>query len=193
MTIVVVLGDRDRALRVRRRRRPRRSRARCSTRGSAGCASCSSARGSGSRSCGARSRPRSPPSFQFLGWVFQLLAVYAAMRGFRIYEPLVAAGLVLLMMNVVTVLPFWPGNVGLVQAAVAVSLAQYGVRYAQRLRLRDRAAADRGVGRDRDRDDLPRARGALVRDAPRRSRRRARRRSRRSCSPMRRRAGAAAG
>jgi uncharacterized membrane protein YbhN (UPF0104 family) len=68
--------------------------------------------------------------FQLLGWVFQLLAVYTAMRGFRIDEPLVAAGLVLLMMNVVTVLPFWPGNVGLVQAAVAVSLAQYGIRYA---------------------------------------------------------------
>ena len=70
-------------------------------------------------------------TFQFMGWFFQLLAVYTAMRGFRIYEPLVAAGLVLLMMNVVTVLPFWPGNVGLVQAAVAVSLAQYGVRYAK--------------------------------------------------------------
>jgi hypothetical protein len=70
-------------------------------------------------------------SFQFLGWIFQLLAVYAAMLGFRIHEPLVAAGLVLLMMNVVTVVPFWPGNVGLVQAAVAVSLAQYGVRYAR--------------------------------------------------------------
>jgi hypothetical protein len=70
-------------------------------------------------------------AFQFMGWIFQLLAVYAAMRGFRIYEPLIAAGLVLLMMNVVTVLPFWPGNVGLVQAAVAVSLAQYGVRYAK--------------------------------------------------------------
>ena len=69
--------------------------------------------------------------FQFLGWFFQLLAVYAAMHAFRIYEPLVAAGLVLLMMNVVTVVPFWPGNVGLVQAAVAVSLAQYGVRYAK--------------------------------------------------------------
>ena len=70
-------------------------------------------------------------AFQFTGWLLQLLAVYTAMRGFRIYEPLVAAGLVLVMMNVVTVLPFWPGNVGLVQAAVAVSLAQYGVRYAR--------------------------------------------------------------
>jgi hypothetical protein len=35
------------------------------------------------------------------------------------------------MMNVVTIVPFWPGNVGLVQAAVAVSLAQYGVPYAK--------------------------------------------------------------
>ena len=71
----------------------------------------------------------SAASFQFLGWLFQLLAVYAAMHAFRIYEPLVAAALVLLMMNVVTVFPFWPGNIGLVQAAVAVSLAQYGVDY----------------------------------------------------------------
>jgi len=70
-------------------------------------------------------------TFQFAGWFCQLLAVYAAMRAFRIYEPLVAAGLVLLMMNVVTVIPIWPGNVGLVQAAVAVSLAQYGVPYAK--------------------------------------------------------------
>ena len=71
----------------------------------------------------------SAATFQFLGWLCQLLAVWAAMHAFRIYEPLVAAGLVLLMMNVVTVFPFWPGNVGLVQAAVAVSLAQYGVAY----------------------------------------------------------------
>jgi uncharacterized membrane protein YbhN (UPF0104 family) len=69
--------------------------------------------------------------FQFLGWVCQLFAVYTAMRGFRIYEPLVAAGLVLLIMNVVTIVPFWPGNIGLVQAAIAVSLGQYGVRYAK--------------------------------------------------------------
>jgi uncharacterized membrane protein YbhN (UPF0104 family) len=68
-------------------------------------------------------------SLQFAGWICQLFAVYAAMRGFGIDEPLIAAGLVLLMMNVVTVFPFWPGNIGLVQAAVAVSLAQYGVDY----------------------------------------------------------------
>ena len=99
-------------------------------------------RGSGARVCCSRARDglaimRGPlpaagaATFQFAGWFFQLLAVCAAMRGFRIYEPLVAAGLVLLMVNVVTVVPFWPGNIGLVQAAVAVSLAQYGVRYAK--------------------------------------------------------------
>ena len=67
--------------------------------------------------------------FQLLGWICQLLAVLAALHAFRIYQPLAAAGLVLLMMNVVTVFPFWPGNVGLTQAAIAVSLAQYGVAY----------------------------------------------------------------
>jgi uncharacterized protein (TIRG00374 family) len=67
--------------------------------------------------------------FQFAGWVCQLLAVWAAMHAFRIYQPLAAAGLVLVLMNVVTVFPFWPGNLGLVQAAIAVSLSQYGVAY----------------------------------------------------------------
>ncbi len=67
--------------------------------------------------------------FQFLGWICQLLAVFAAMHAFRIYQPLAAAGLVLLLMNVVTVFPFWPGNIGLTQAAIAVSLSQYGVAY----------------------------------------------------------------
>ena len=43
----------------------------------------------------------------------------------------VAAGLVLLLVNVISVFPFWPGNIGLVQAGIAVSLAQYGVSYAR--------------------------------------------------------------
>ena len=68
-------------------------------------------------------------TFQFAGWACQLLAVWAAMHAFRIYQPLAAAGLVLVLMNVATVFPFWPGNVGLVQAAIAVSLSQYGVAY----------------------------------------------------------------
>jgi uncharacterized protein (TIRG00374 family) len=63
--------------------------------------------------------------FQILGWACQLLAVYTAMRAFGIREALPAAGLVLVLMNVATLFPLWPGNVGLVQAAVALPLAQY--------------------------------------------------------------------
>ena len=69
-------------------------------------------------------------TMQCLGWIFQLLAVWAAMRAFGIDEPLAAAGLVLLLMNVATIFPLWPGNVGLLQAAVALPLVSYGITYA---------------------------------------------------------------
>ena len=69
--------------------------------------------------------------YQFLGWGFQLAAVWATMRAFDINEPLSAAGLVLVMINVATIFPLWPGNVGLVQAAVALPLKRYGVPYAR--------------------------------------------------------------
>jgi uncharacterized protein (TIRG00374 family) len=70
-------------------------------------------------------------SFQYLGWFCQLLAVWAAMRAFHIYQPLSVAGLVLVLINVVTIIPFWPGNVGVVQIAIATSLVGYGVAYAR--------------------------------------------------------------
>ncbi len=76
--------------------------------------------------------------FQSIGWALQLVAVYTSMRGFGIHAPLPAAALVLLLMNVALIFPLWPGNVGLLQAAVG----------------------RRGSG-----PDLPRARGPLVRDA----------------------------
>jgi uncharacterized protein (TIRG00374 family) len=63
--------------------------------------------------------------FQILGWAWQLLAVWTTMRAFGIHEGLPAAGLVLVLMNVATIFPLWPGNVGLVQAAVALPLARY--------------------------------------------------------------------
>jgi uncharacterized protein (TIRG00374 family) len=69
-------------------------------------------------------------SFQTMGWVLQLMAVAATMHAFHIYVPIAAAGLVLVLMNVATIFPLWPGNVGLVQAAVALPLVQYGVPYA---------------------------------------------------------------
>ena len=68
---------------------------------------------------------------QTIGWIWQLLAVYVAMRAFDIHEPLSAAALVLVLMNVATIFPLWPGNVGLLQAAVAIPLVPYGVPYAR--------------------------------------------------------------
>ena len=66
---------------------------------------------------------------QTAGWTCQLLAVWATMRAFDIDAPLPAAGLVLVLMNVAMLFPLWPGNVGLVQAAVALPLVSYGVAY----------------------------------------------------------------
>jgi uncharacterized membrane protein YbhN (UPF0104 family) len=68
--------------------------------------------------------------FQIFGWLFQLLAVWTVMKAFGLGEPLSAAGVVLLLMNVATIFPLWPGNVGLMQAAVALPLRDYGVPYA---------------------------------------------------------------
>jgi uncharacterized protein (TIRG00374 family) len=72
----------------------------------------------------------SAAAFQFLGWTCQLFAVWAAMRAFHIYLPLSAAGLVLVLINVATIFPLWPGNFGLVQIAIAFPLVNYGVDYA---------------------------------------------------------------
>jgi uncharacterized protein (TIRG00374 family) len=70
--------------------------------------------------------------FQIAGWVCQLFAVWTAMRAFHIHAPIPAAAVVLLVMNVVTIFPFWPGNVGALQVAIAAPLAaSYGVAYAR--------------------------------------------------------------
>jgi uncharacterized protein (TIRG00374 family) len=66
---------------------------------------------------------------QCFGWVMQLVAVWVAMQAFGIDAPLPAAGLVLVLMNIATIVPLWPGNIGLVQAAVALPLRNYGVAY----------------------------------------------------------------
>lgn len=69
-------------------------------------------------------------AFQFAGWICQLFAVWAAMEAFGIHLPISAAGLVLVLMNVATIFPLWPGNVGLLQIAIAFPLVNYGVEYA---------------------------------------------------------------
>jgi uncharacterized membrane protein YbhN (UPF0104 family) len=66
---------------------------------------------------------------QTAGWAVQLFAVWAAMFAFGIEEHISAAALVLLLMNVATLFPLWPGNVGLLQAVVALPLVSYGVAY----------------------------------------------------------------
>ncbi len=105
-------------------------------------------------------------TFQILGWMFQLLAVWTVMTAFHIHAGLPAAALVLLLMNVATIFPLWPGNVGLLQAAVAFPLAQYyGVSYARGFAFGIGLQAIEACGRRRHRADLPRARGAVVRDA----------------------------
>jgi hypothetical protein len=67
--------------------------------------------------------------FQVCGWALQLLAVWAVTAAFSMGVPLPAAALVLLLMNVATIFPLWPGNIGLLQAAVALPLVSYGVAY----------------------------------------------------------------
>ena len=67
---------------------------------------------------------------QTAAWGAQLFAVWATMFAFELDLPLSAAALVLLLVNVATIFPLWPGNVGLLQAVVALPLRSYGVAYA---------------------------------------------------------------
>ncbi|HEU6446096.1 MAG TPA: lysylphosphatidylglycerol synthase transmembrane domain-containing protein, partial [Gaiellaceae bacterium] len=66
---------------------------------------------------------------QTTGWLIQLFAVWSMMKAFGIDAPISAAGVVLLLMNVATIFPLWPGNIGLLQAVVALPLVSYGVAY----------------------------------------------------------------
>jgi uncharacterized protein (TIRG00374 family) len=70
-------------------------------------------------------------AYQTAAWLFQLGAVWVAFRAFHLHLPLIAAGAVLALMNVALILPLWPGNVGLQQAAIALPLTAYHVAYAR--------------------------------------------------------------
>ena len=65
--------------------------------------------------------------WQTVAWLLQLGAVWAALVAFDIHLPVIAAAAVLAVMNVALVLPLWPGNLGVLQAAIAIPLTAYGV------------------------------------------------------------------
>jgi uncharacterized membrane protein YbhN (UPF0104 family) len=65
--------------------------------------------------------------WQTVAWLLQLGAVYVTLLAFNIHLPLIAAAAVLAVMNVALVLPLWPGNLGVLQAAIAIPLVAYGV------------------------------------------------------------------
>jgi len=67
--------------------------------------------------------------YQSLAWLCQLLAVFATLRAFGLALPLSAAALVLVLVNLAVLFPLWPGNVGLLQATVALPLVAYAVDY----------------------------------------------------------------
>ncbi len=70
-------------------------------------------------------------ALQTVAWTLQLAAVWVAMRAFHFSLPLIAAALVLVLMNVALIVPLWPGNTGLQQAAIALPLISYGIVYAR--------------------------------------------------------------
>ena len=57
-------------------------------------------------------------------WAAQIGGIYAALEAADIHATIGAAGLVFLVSTLVQLFPFWPGNVGLFQAAVAQVLVQ---------------------------------------------------------------------
>jgi uncharacterized membrane protein YbhN (UPF0104 family) len=67
--------------------------------------------------------------YQALAWFSQLLAMFATLRAFGVALPLSAAALLLALVNLAILFPLWPGNVGLLQATVALPLAAYAVDY----------------------------------------------------------------
>jgi uncharacterized protein (TIRG00374 family) len=72
-------------------------------------------------------RPRSATFALLAGlasWAAQIGGIYAALAAADIQPTLGMAGLVFLVSTLVQLFPFWPGNVGLFQAAVAQVLVQ---------------------------------------------------------------------
>jgi phosphatidylinositol alpha-mannosyltransferase len=64
---------------------------------------------------------------QFAGWALQLAVCTAVLRALRIQVPIGAAAAVLLAVNITSVVPVTPSNVGVFQAACIAALAPFGV------------------------------------------------------------------
>lgn len=62
-----------------------------------------------------------------VGWSVQIGVVWLGFAAFGIDAGPVAAAAVLIATNAATLVPLWPGNVGLVQVAVALALHPWGV------------------------------------------------------------------
>ena len=78
-------------------------------------------------------------------WAAQIGGIYAALEAADIHATIGTAGLVFLVSTLVQLFPFWPGNIGLFQAAVAQVLVQaYPIDFPPRDRVRGRPAGDRG-------------------------------------------------
>lgn len=67
--------------------------------------------------------------YQSIAWFSQLLAVFATFRAFGLEMTISVSALVLVLVNLAILFPLWPGNVGLLQATVALPLAAYAVSY----------------------------------------------------------------
>ena len=67
--------------------------------------------------------------YQSVAWLSQLLAVFVTLRAFGLELTISEAALVLVLVNLAILFPLWPGNVGLLQATVALPLAAYAVDY----------------------------------------------------------------
>ena len=88
-------------------------------------------RASGSASCTGRPPPPPRSSSSSSGGCASSSPCGSTMKAFSIDVGLAAAGLVLVLMNMAAIIPLWPGNVGLLQVAIAAPLVGYGVPYAQ--------------------------------------------------------------
>jgi uncharacterized membrane protein YbhN (UPF0104 family) len=67
--------------------------------------------------------------YQSVAWLSQLLAVFVTLRAFGLELTIAVAALVLVLVNLAILFPLWPGNVGVLQAAVALPLGAYAVDY----------------------------------------------------------------